>query len=169
MAMQAGVNPLGRVSVDCLCSYASAGHSNINKAAIVMPDGVDSGAEGGHLSIWPVSKRVRCATTQFDGDLVDNPDASEINIPGSPAACDAADEVVHVSLDDGTVLAPPCGAGVGPAGSLALSPREIPARSRKRSRTGRRLELRLAVQPTQSLFSWVFPPSMAHYKTDGQK
>lgn len=50
-------------------------------------------------------------------------------------------------------------AGAGPSCSLALSPREIPGRSRKRSRTGRGLELRRAIQPTQSLFSWVFPAS----------
>jgi hypothetical protein len=58
VALEARVNALGSISADCLGGHPSSRHTDIDKAAIFMPDRVDPGTESRNLVIGPISERV---------------------------------------------------------------------------------------------------------------
>ena len=71
MALEPGINLLGRIPPGGLSGNPSSGHSYIDKTAILMPDRVDPGPESGNRSIGPKGERVNRSITQF-GDAWGN-------------------------------------------------------------------------------------------------
>jgi hypothetical protein len=53
MAMQAGIETLGRIPADRLGSHPSPGHANIDKTTIIIPNSVDPRPETGDVNRAP--------------------------------------------------------------------------------------------------------------------
>jgi hypothetical protein len=52
------INPLRRIPADCLSSHPSAGHSDVDKTTIPIPDCVDPSTECRDRTIRPIGERV---------------------------------------------------------------------------------------------------------------
>ena len=58
MALKPRVYPLGRIAMNCIGGYPSSRHTDVDKAAIIMPDRIDPGPKRWDSGVGPVAEQV---------------------------------------------------------------------------------------------------------------